>query len=171
MGMDITPVAVEECQKKFPKHTFLQVDIGEAHVPTHECDVVLALDVLYHIVDDVRWRRALANIRKQCTAGAHVFIIDRFGQNTEQAAPHVRFRSLAVYQEASEGSGLRMLDLFPVYVTLGRPFPPIYRPGRLARVICRIDGFAVPALYLLDKVIARVLPCVASARLLVARAV
>jgi len=64
-GVDITPTAVERLKAAFPAFRFIQSDIGDGLQPselTRGYDVVSAFDVLFHIVDDARYRQALENI-------------------------------------------------------------------------------------------------------------
>ena len=79
MGVDIAEVAIEKLSRMYPEYTFYRMDIGNR---VHELekatfDVVSAMDVLFHIVDDNKYENALRNIygllRPGGTLGEHPF--------------------------------------------------------------------------------------------------
>lgn len=75
-GTDITHNAVKNLKKKFPKNEFFQLDIGDEFMTSHQkqYDIVSALDVLFHIVDDKRYERAIKNINNFLkTDGVFIF--------------------------------------------------------------------------------------------------
>jgi SAM-dependent methyltransferase len=63
-GVDVSPTAVELCKKKFSsdptKHFNLYMPNGENDLP--ECDLVLSLDVLYHIIPEEEFTQTLNDI-------------------------------------------------------------------------------------------------------------
>lgn len=63
-GVDVSPTAVELCKKKFSsdptKHFNLYMPNGENDLP--ECDLVLSLDVLYHIIPEEDFNQTLDDI-------------------------------------------------------------------------------------------------------------
>ena len=75
VGLDITTAAVEHLQSKFPNVTFHKADIGEAcELPAKGTfDLFSAFDVLFHIVDDARYRKAIANIHALLRPGGCSF--------------------------------------------------------------------------------------------------
>jgi SAM-dependent methyltransferase len=63
-GSDLTPVAVERLARLYPAATIRQMDIGDADLPLSAStfDAISIMDVLYHIVDEARYVRALSNL-------------------------------------------------------------------------------------------------------------
>jgi 2-polyprenyl-3-methyl-5-hydroxy-6-metoxy-1,4-benzoquinol methylase len=61
-------------------------------------DVVLCVDVLFHVVDDDRWARTIANLASLTAPEGVLVIQDSLNESGEsEPAAHVRFRSLAMY--------------------------------------------------------------------------
>lgn len=61
-------------------------------------DVVMCLDVLFHVVDDERWARAVANLASLVASHGALVIQDSIAcSGGEQPAPHVRIRSVDHY--------------------------------------------------------------------------
>ena len=62
-GCDLTAVAVEGLTRRFPSHRFINLDISSTQIPySNEFDAVSSNDVLFHIVDDAAYQKALMNI-------------------------------------------------------------------------------------------------------------
>ena len=74
-GIDIAKASVETLTKKYPDHYFLRLDISERLeiITARQFDIVSAFDVLFHIVNDVRFERAIQNIYRQLKPGG-IFI-------------------------------------------------------------------------------------------------
>jgi 2-polyprenyl-3-methyl-5-hydroxy-6-metoxy-1,4-benzoquinol methylase len=65
MGVDLTEVVVKRLSKKYPQHTFEQLDIGSnlsQAIEEHKFDIISCFDVLFHIVDDSIYQKAFENI-------------------------------------------------------------------------------------------------------------
>src|SRR2546423_1632000 len=64
LGLDLTDAAVSNRRRQFPELRFIQLDITgpiEGLQPD-SFDIVSAFDILYHIIDDAAYDRALLNI-------------------------------------------------------------------------------------------------------------
>src|SRR5918993_2557304 len=60
VGCDITNVAVKNLKTLFPNNEFLELDISNESIPISEkFDVISALDMLFHIVDDDKYSKAI----------------------------------------------------------------------------------------------------------------
>jgi len=65
VGVDIADVAVERGQEKYPQHTFVRADFGDAaepELPITGADVVLCFDVLIHQFDPESYRRIIERL-------------------------------------------------------------------------------------------------------------
>jgi 2-polyprenyl-3-methyl-5-hydroxy-6-metoxy-1,4-benzoquinol methylase len=65
IGTDLTDVAVKNLKLKYPTDEFYTFDIGnDLHesLENRKVDIVSAFDVLFHIVDDNRYEKAIKNI-------------------------------------------------------------------------------------------------------------
>lgn len=99
VGVDITAISVETLRKRYPNWRFVQADISADEIPEIDkrFDVVLAADVLFHIVDDAAFEKAIRNMCLVLRPGGLLIISDVFPASTVQIAPHVRLRSLEMY--------------------------------------------------------------------------
>lgn len=81
-GADITEVAVQNLQKRFPDCTVVRLDIGEPLPDNHPWlgtfDMISCMDVLFHIVDDNRFQQAHKNIFKLLKPGGKFIYSDNF---------------------------------------------------------------------------------------------
>jgi SAM-dependent methyltransferase len=98
-------------------------------------DWITAIGVMFHIVDDARWHRAITNLAGVLKPGGLLFVGGDFGAHTRNVQFHrsdrfdnwrefatatgvagevrvnKRVRSLAMWHEAANQSGLRIVDL------------------------------------------------------------
>lgn len=91
-GVDITEVAVNNLKSIFPESDFLQLDIGadiEAYIPQlGKKDFISAMDVLFHIVDDKRFEKALMNIAALLKKGGYFIYSDNFLKDQTRRTQH-----------------------------------------------------------------------------------
>ena len=73
-------------------------------------DVVNAIGVMFHIVDDERWKMAIGNIGRYLRKGGVAIIGGDFGPNTEELGVMRRTRSLALWESTLEEFGLEVCD-------------------------------------------------------------
>ncbi len=126
-GLDITAVSVERLAPLYPEFTFARADISEEPAdPEGAFDVVLAADVLFHIVDDGRFRAALAGLARSVRPQGLLILSDVLPAAPVTTAPHCRLRSLADYQSVLAGQGLSVRHVEPIFAILQ---PPPLLPG------------------------------------------
>ena len=133
-GVDITQVSVENLQRTFPTHHFIQADISdESYRFTEQYDLVSAISVIYHIVDDDRFRCALANMCQSVRPGGHLLISDAFRRTPGFTAQHARWRSLDRYAPVLEEYRLQVVAVRPMYFFMSRTYIPAVGPLLLNR--------------------------------------
>lgn len=127
VGVDITSVSVETLRERYPNLRFIQADISANEIPEidTEFDVVLAADVLFHIVDDAAFEKAIRNLCRVLRPGGLLVVSDVFPASTVQVAPHVRLRSLDGYNRDLVENRARILHIEPIFALLQ---PPPYLP-------------------------------------------
>jgi SAM-dependent methyltransferase len=118
-GVDLTATSVERLRRRWPQHEFLQLDIGEPdlELPGGQ-DVISAMSVLLHIVDEARFRKALATLARALRPNGTLLLVEPvvvhawwgppFGANANSRA-----RPLAEYRSALELAGLELQLLRP----------------------------------------------------------
>ena len=108
-GYDISPVAVEDSAAMAPAANFSIHNIVEA--PPKPADIVIASEVLFHIVDDAQWHNAIANIKAAMKPNGVFMFTETFVAEIDDNMPkHFRPRTRAMYVEALAKHGLRFMD-------------------------------------------------------------
>jgi len=152
-GIDISDSAVNRAKRHFPENILRQQDLSEPFVDESESfDLVTAIDVLYHIVDDARWEAALVNLCELPKKGGFLFITDKFpDQGAFTAVAHVRRRSREMYEKALTGGGVAILWQGPVFALMDDPITKLSMPlfsrflalqWRLVSKAIRLFGFS-----------------------------
>jgi SAM-dependent methyltransferase len=120
-GVDITDASVNRLRELYPSAHFCRADIGsEDYNLAGTWDIVNIFDVLYHIIDDVSFDRAISHISAAAKPGGWIFITDRLSPSVEGA--HVRFRSREQYERALSANNIQMIEIVPVFHLLGSSF-------------------------------------------------
>lgn len=125
-GVDLTQVAVEQLAKRFPAGRFVQANIGEPLVAPLSAEVgryqvISAFDVLFHIVDDQQYARALGNIASLLEPGGTFLWSDNFIHQPTTRVTHQVSRSLGEIEAALEAAGLTVVDRVPMFVLMNYP--------------------------------------------------
>jgi SAM-dependent methyltransferase len=136
-GSDLSAAAVAGLRRAFPRAEFAQWDIAEASRPASgpQYDLVSAFDVLFHIVDDARYVRALANIADLTRPGGHFLLSDNFLHGSALRGRHQVSRSLQEIDEALEAAGFERVLRLPVFFLLNTP---VDSQSRLLRLSWRL---------------------------------
>jgi SAM-dependent methyltransferase len=127
VGIDISEDAVAHCRRRFPDCRFLTLDLTSKDwprdcVPADGFDLVTAIDVLYHLVDDAAFETALSNVAARVRPGGALLVSDVFVERERQIAPHVKRRPLSAYSRTL-GSGFVLARREPVFSVLADPVP------------------------------------------------
>jgi SAM-dependent methyltransferase len=120
-GIDITAVSVERLSREFPAFTFTRGDVASDAFdrPPARFDVINVWDVLYHVIDDASFARALRNIAAAGRPGTRLILTDALGAAEPiVAGPHVTLRPLASYQRHLPALGFELQSLTPLYFYL-----------------------------------------------------
>jgi glycosyltransferase involved in cell wall biosynthesis/SAM-dependent methyltransferase len=149
-GVDITDKSVKTLSAKFPSCVFVRADIGSADIGLSDTyDIVNAFDVLYHIIDDEAFNRAIANIGIRCKNGGWVLLTDAFDPN-KNVGEHVRYRDLKIYAEALDAAGIDIVGLIPVFHLMGMGVDPSVKNGLVRKALGRIIELFAWLSYLID---------------------
>ncbi len=106
VGVDISADAVERLRERFPDLlgvSFLRGDILDVELPERSFDLISCIGVLFHIVDDEKWRDSLKRLSSHIRPGSLLVasgLFDPFTANV-QFEPE-RFGSLAEYRSSPE---------------------------------------------------------------------
>lgn len=125
-GVDLTDVAIQNLTRRFPEGRFLQCDIGaplrgSLADAVHDYDVVSAFDVLFHIVDDTAYARALENIGQLLKPGGLFIWSDNFVHQEAIRVDHQVSRSLPEIEAALDRAGFDVVRRVPMFVLMNYP--------------------------------------------------
>jgi 2-polyprenyl-3-methyl-5-hydroxy-6-metoxy-1,4-benzoquinol methylase len=123
VGTDLTEVATKALRSTHPNIEIHQLDIGENLGPLQgrRFGVISAFDVLFHIVDDTRFERAIQHIRRLLEPGCLFIWSDNFIHYPTTAVAHQVNRSLNSIQETLASSGFEVVDRRPMFVLMNSP--------------------------------------------------
>jgi SAM-dependent methyltransferase len=170
VGIDLSEAASAAMRSRFPQFHFYKRDLAEpglAGLVGTGFDLVTAVDVLYHIVDDQRFARSLKNMAAVIAPGGLLAIHDVLLNGETRDFGHMRLRDLSDYTGALERAGFEVLVRKPTFFSAVRWLKP-QRPGfeRLHdwvwsrvmwRLLARSAHATGAATYALDRMLARVL--------------
>ena len=114
VAVEITEKMSEFLRQKYAGDAGVRVlcrDIAEADLDTSEfggsVDYISAIGVMFHIVDDTRWRTALSNLSGLLAEDGYVFIGGAFGDVTENVQFHGtdRFADWKEFQKGVQQEG------------------------------------------------------------------
>lgn len=134
-GVDLTEVAVERLRHRFPTARFVRADIGEPlppELPLGSFRAVSAFDVLFHIVDDERFARALGNIASLLEPGGSFLWSDNFIHQPTARVAHQVSRNISEIEGRLATAGLAVIRRVPMFVLMNYPADTTSRLRQLA---------------------------------------
>jgi SAM-dependent methyltransferase len=122
-GADITQTAVDQLRRRFPKDRFERLDLGSTELPFEEAsfDAISSIDVLYHIVDDARFRQAFANVFSLLVPGGVFVFSENFVHGPTVRGEHQVSRSIGEVEAAVSAAGFEVLVRRPMFVLFDTP--------------------------------------------------
>ena len=119
LGIDLSERAIGALQQQFPKHGFLQRDLNDPGLPRAvgmNYDCVAAIDVLYHVTDDGKFRAVMHDLAAVLNPGGLLIIHDQFLHGAAlDHGQYIRWRSLAEYEDVLHGAGFEILFRRPTF--------------------------------------------------------
>jgi SAM-dependent methyltransferase len=121
-GSDLTAVAVEGLRTSFPGLRFEQCDISETSLELGgPYDSVSAMDMLFHIVDDERYDRALRNLAELLVPGGFLLLTENLPHGETLRVPHQVSRSFEDVVALLADAGLEIVSRRPLFVLMNTP--------------------------------------------------
>lgn len=124
IGLDISTTAVERVAREFPTGQFYTVDLSngdelDAVLGSFQFDLVTAIDILYHVVEDGNFRDAVSNLANRVRPEGLLVVSDIFCRQDCMPAAHVKRRSLKSYMPILEPLGFRLVGREQVFAVIG----------------------------------------------------
>jgi SAM-dependent methyltransferase len=112
-GVDLAPESVERLSEWHKSYTFVEADITDPglDLPGKPFDFASAFNVVFHILDDKKFKQAIINMGRHLDKGGWAIINDSLPPTSTGPRGHVRFRSLDMFEEALMEAGLEILEL------------------------------------------------------------
>lgn len=122
MGCDITNVSVRNLKNKYPNGEFIELDISSNVIPiSRKFDFISAFDVLFHIVDDDKYERAISNIYELLKPGGILIFSENFIHDVSHYNKFQSTRSLDEIQLLFEKSGFQILERAAMFYFMNAP--------------------------------------------------
>lgn len=121
-GSDLAQVAVDRLRERFPQNSFERYDLGSGDVPFRgEFEVISAMDVLFHVVDDDQYRRAIAELASLLRPGGHLILSENFLHRRAVRMTHQASRPLDQIVGWLGEAGLVPVVRRPMFVLMNSP--------------------------------------------------
>jgi SAM-dependent methyltransferase len=129
-GLDLTDSAVRRLREEYPpesypKASFEQGDIADTllldRIGVGAIDLVSAMDVLFHIVEDAAYQRALANISALLRPGGFLLYSDFFVHGKASRVAHRVSRPLGEVAQKMDDVGLEIVERRPFFYLMNDP--------------------------------------------------
>ncbi|MCL6471338.1 MAG: class I SAM-dependent methyltransferase [Firmicutes bacterium] len=122
-GLDITETAVSKLRKKYPEKIFFRADISEEKyvLKGQQYDVVSAFDVLFHIVDDDKYKNAIKNIADLIKPGGYLIFSDNFLHGETFRTQHQVCHTLNNIEEILAKAGFDIIKRKPMCYFMNYP--------------------------------------------------
>lgn len=121
-GSDLTDVAVCNLSERYPSSSFFQMDLTESVPSEHRAryDAVSCMDVLFHVVEDEAYTRALANLNTLLRPGGMLVMTEKF-LKSPRGDEHVVMRSEAFILDALRQAGFEVKVRRPLFFLMHEP--------------------------------------------------
>jgi SAM-dependent methyltransferase len=134
-GSDLTGIAVSRLLETFPTQEILRLDIGAPFSPFFveelgRFQAISAYDVMFHIVDDARYERAIRNVSALLSPGGVFFFSDLFLHGETLRGERVVFRTLKDVTHILAAAGFEIVRRFPMFVIMAQPLDTSSVSGR-----------------------------------------
>jgi SAM-dependent methyltransferase len=167
VASDLTVLATQRLAERFPDVQSVRWDAAdEPPFRRGSFDAISVFDVLFHIVDDERYRSALANIAALLRDGGYLFLSENFVHGRSSRLTHQVNRPLSEIEDALCAVGLEVVTRRPMFVLMNAPVDSTNRAlhhfwSLLQRAVARYEtaGQVLGALlFPLELVLVSVLP-------------
>ncbi len=151
-GIDFVDAVVERLRRQRPRYEYLAADITDPlpdALSGRTFDVVSAIDVLYHVVDDARFQVAVENLCQLCRPDGGLLIwVDAPRRSYDPRHPHCRYRRWNDYDAVFERFGVSLHAATPMYHLFDTY-------SRRTEWLARYPTWTYPAMYAFDRGFAR----------------
>lgn len=98
IGVDVSQTAIDKCRELVPNGNFICLESDS--FPKEKTDLLLSLDVIYHLVEDDVYEEYISNIINHRSKYVIIYSID--SSNEEGFSKHVRPRKFSTHEKLNE---------------------------------------------------------------------
>jgi SAM-dependent methyltransferase len=151
-ALELSRIAAQRLRQKFEAVEVVEGDIAAQDTDLGAFDLVNVVSVMYHVVDPALFQRSLENLARMTIRGGWLILSDQLGTREVQAADHVRFRPLALYEERLSSLGFRIKMVQPVYTLLNGGLRQAVELAfsQSGSAVQPLEEALAPVLYMLD---------------------
>jgi SAM-dependent methyltransferase len=144
-GTDITNIAVRNLKQKYVGEIFYELDITDDNdvatkLDDKKYDIISAIDVLYHVIDDKRYQKAIENIHGLLRPDGIFLISENFLHNGVVRGENQVSRSLSDIEKKLHMTGFDIIRRTPVFILMNYP---IDSDSNLRKLLWRAAMFLV----------------------------
>lgn len=108
VGIDGSPSAIGDARRS--GQAVYEMAVLSSYQPDSPFDVVLCLDVLFHVVEEDEWIRSVSNLASCVKPAGLLMFIETFDHTGLGSAPHVRWRHRDDYVQLLASLGFGIVD-------------------------------------------------------------
>ncbi len=122
-GIDLTDASVAGLREKYPESEFYRLDIGDEmeDLRGRQFDLISCMDVLFHIVDDARYGKAIRNIHDLLKPRGLFVFSEHFLHRAGVRSLHVVHRTAETIQRCLDDAGFEVVCRRPMFVLMEEP--------------------------------------------------
>jgi len=124
-GIDISEYAITRLSKVYPAIPFYKIDITLREdvmklLAYGRYDLVHCFDVLYHIVEDMKWKNAIANVSLLLKEKGIMLFTVKMPKHETYIKPHCKFRTMITSNRVLGEHNLEIIEVTPLFFFLNR---------------------------------------------------
>lgn len=124
-GSDLTKFAVEQLKESYPRFSIVQFDIGASFKSQgffkRKFDIITAFDILFHIIDNNKFRNAIFNISSLLDLGGYFIFSDNFLHGKTIRTKYQANRSIEEISNILKEAGFKIIKRIPIFILMNAP--------------------------------------------------
>lgn len=112
-GIDTSEEAIAQCRRQSDERQTFAVSALADWCPPRLYDVVVCIDVLFHILDDKEWEASVRNLARLVRMGGRLVLADHGVDEDRVWARHQKTRAVSRYEKLLSDLGLNYLRYVP----------------------------------------------------------
>jgi len=123
-GIDLSDVAVARLRGSFPDADIYRANVCDLPGPLEgeKYDVITAMDLLFHVIDDDDYARAVTGLSRLLNAGGYLIFSENLLSDRSRAHENYwKSRARKDIEKLLSTNGLDILSIRPIFILMGSP--------------------------------------------------